>query len=68
MQRKFERKEESKQRGCSKDWSNTWQPLVIGCRAQFEATGDDHILKNDQGRDKATCTQGSFHWFSAVLS
>ena len=43
--RTFEIKAES----CSKDWSSTWQVLVIGCRARYEATGDNHIPKNGGG-------------------
>ena len=35
---------------------------------RFEAMGDDDIPKNDQGRDKPTCSQWSFNWFSVVLS
>ena len=68
IQGKFERKEESKQGSCSRDRSNTWQALVVGCLARLEATGDDHIPKNDRGRDKSTCSQGSFNWFIAFLS
>ena len=65
---KLERKEESNQRNYSKDRSNTRQTLVIGYRAQFEATDDDHIPKNGRGRDKPKCSQGSSNWFIAALS
>ena len=52
----------------AKNWSNMWQALVIGCWAQLKAMGDDHICKKSQGRDEPTCSQGSFNWFSALLS